>query len=60
MDLRVIPGRIECNPAHSPLQNEINGGFFKNFWVYFFNDIGGALLQQPAMLHGVKIRAEGM
>ncbi|HUX12371.1 MAG TPA: isoprenylcysteine carboxylmethyltransferase family protein [Spirochaetia bacterium] len=41
-------------------RTELNGGFFRNFWVYFFNDIGGALLQQPAMLHGVQIRAQRM
>jgi protein-S-isoprenylcysteine O-methyltransferase Ste14 len=38
---------------------EFHGGFFKNFWNYVINDLGGAMLQQPAMLHGVKLRAEG-
>lgn len=41
-------------------RTELTGGFFENFWIYFFNDIGGAMLQQPAMLHGVKMRAERM
>lgn len=37
---------------------EFNGGFVKNFWNYFVNDLGGAMLQQPAMLYGVKKRSE--
>ncbi|WP_455381387.1 hypothetical protein [Salinispira pacifica] len=41
-------------------RTELAGGFFSNFWIYFFNDIGGAMLQQPAMLYGVKTRAERM
>ncbi len=41
-------------------RTRMSGGFFQNFWIYFFNDIGGAMLQQPAMLYGVKVRAERM
>ncbi len=54
----VFPVGMDSTRLVVRYRTEFNGGFAKNFWSYFVNDLGGALLQQPAMLQGVKSRSE--
>ncbi|MFW5786354.1 MAG: methyltransferase family protein [bacterium] len=58
-ELRPVPDRDNATRLVVRFSSTFPGGLGARLANGFVNEIGGAIIQQPAMLHGLKIRAEG-